>query len=145
MTTYEHLLIEQHGRVAVVTLNRPEKLNALNQRLREETVACFNAMELDDSVSVIVVTGAGRGFCAGADLTSGDAGRPSDAPDASQTLRLDEYEWIGHRAEATYRMTKPMIEKMLSVLRQITSARITPTSDSGKEAMIASGCRKLLN
>ena len=109
MTTYEHLLIEQHGRVAVVTLNRPEKLNALNQRLREETVACFNAMELDDSVSVIVVTGAGRGFCAGADLTSGDAGRPSDAPTASQTVRLDEYEWIGHRAEATYRMTKPTI------------------------------------
>ncbi len=108
--TYEHLLLERRGHVMIVTLNRPEKLNALNQRLREEIVACFGELEADDSVRVIVVTGAGRGFCAGADLTDG-ARRPSDgAPEtAPQLERLEEYEWIGKRALATYRLTKPTI------------------------------------
>lgn len=107
---YEHLLLERRGHVATVTLNRPEKLNALNQRLREEIVQCFGELEADDSVRAVVVTGAGRGFCAGADLTA-DERRPSDgATDTEPQLRrLDEYEWIGHRAEATYRVTKPMI------------------------------------
>ncbi len=108
--TYEHLLIEQRGHVTIVTLNRPEKLNALNQRLREEIVECFRALEADDHVRAVVVTGAGRGFCAGADLTAGER-RPSDGAveTAPQLQRLDEYEWIGHRGQATYRMTKPMI------------------------------------
>jgi len=107
---YEHLLLERHGHVMVMTLNRPEKLNALNQRLREEIVQCFGELEADDSVRTVVVTGAGRGFCAGADLTAGDR-RSSDGPEEaeSQLRRLDEYEWIGHRAHATYRMTKPLI------------------------------------
>lgn len=108
--TYEHLLLERHGYVTVVILNRPEKLNALNQRLREEIVQCFGELEADDAVRTVVVTGAGRGFCAGADLTSGER-RPSEGASATepQLRRLDEYEWIGHRALATYRMTKPMI------------------------------------
>ncbi|MEI7925336.1 MAG: enoyl-CoA hydratase-related protein [Chloroflexota bacterium] len=107
---FEHLLLERHGHVTVVTLNRPEKLNALNQRLREEIVQCFGELEQDDSVRAVVVTGAGRGFCAGADLTAGER-RPSEGATETepQTRRLDEYEWIGHRAHATYRMTKPTI------------------------------------
>ena len=107
---FEHLLLERRGHVTVVTLNRPEKLNALNQRLREEIAQCLHELEADDSVRAVVVTGAGRGFCAGADLTSGER-RPSEGAEetAPQLQRLDEYEWIGHRAVATYRMTKPMI------------------------------------
>lgn len=105
---YEHLLLEQRGHVTIVTLNRPEKLNALNQRLREEIVAVCGELEADDDVRVVIFTGAGRGFCAGADLTSGDR-RPAEGEVIPQLERLDEYQWIGKRAMATYRMTKPTI------------------------------------
>lgn len=62
------LLIERHGPVAVLTLNRPEKLNALNNQLITALTAALDEMELDRSVRVIVVTGADRAFSAGADI-----------------------------------------------------------------------------
>jgi enoyl-CoA hydratase/carnithine racemase len=60
---------EKHGRVAVVTLNRPERLNAVNFPLRSELMAALAKFNADHSVGAIVVTGAGRGFCAGEDLS----------------------------------------------------------------------------
>jgi enoyl-CoA hydratase len=62
------LLIERHGPVAVLTLNRPEKLNALNNQLISALTTALVEMELDRSVRVIVVTGAARAFSAGADI-----------------------------------------------------------------------------
>jgi enoyl-CoA hydratase len=62
------LLIEHRGPVAVLTLNRPEKLNALNNQLISALTAALDEMELDRSVRAIVVTGAGRAFSAGADI-----------------------------------------------------------------------------
>jgi len=64
---YELLLLEKRDKVAVVTLNRPEKRNALSTALRNEIDACLGELEADDSVSVVVVTGAGPVFCAGFD------------------------------------------------------------------------------
>lgn len=55
--------------IATITLNRPEKLNALTRALCEELIAALRAASTDSSVRAIVVTGAGRAFCAGADLT----------------------------------------------------------------------------
>ncbi len=55
--------------IATITLNRPEKLNALTTALCDELIAALRAASVDSSVRVIVVTGAGRAFCAGADLT----------------------------------------------------------------------------
>lgn len=57
--------------VATITLNRPEKLNAYNVKMREELIALFDETDADDNVRVVIVTGAGRAFCAGADLSSG--------------------------------------------------------------------------
>lgn len=57
--------------VATITLNRPEKLNAYNAKMREELIALFDETDADDNVRVVIVTGAGRAFCAGADLSSG--------------------------------------------------------------------------
>ena len=63
---------EQRDRVAIVTLNDPERRNALNAQMVEEIVATFDRLEADDSVGAVVVTGAAPAFCAGADL--GDLG-----------------------------------------------------------------------
>lgn len=57
--------------IATVTMNRPERLNAMNPAMREQLVAVFDQTDIDDSVRVVVVTGAGRGFCAGADVSEG--------------------------------------------------------------------------
>jgi enoyl-CoA hydratase len=60
--------VEQHERVAVVTLDDPERRNALNRAMVEEIVAAFDRLEADDGVGAVVVTGEPPAFCAGADL-----------------------------------------------------------------------------
>jgi enoyl-CoA hydratase/carnithine racemase len=68
MPTYQTLLYEPRGRVALITLNRPEKLNAWTLQMEGEFIDAVNAVAADPSLHVLVVTGAGRGFCAGADI-----------------------------------------------------------------------------
>jgi enoyl-CoA hydratase/carnithine racemase len=65
--TYEFLLREKREKVALVTLNRPDKRNALSIALRNEIDQCLAEIGEDDSVSVVVITGAGSSFCAGFD------------------------------------------------------------------------------
>ena len=69
------LLTDIADGVATFTLNRPEALNALNAQLRRELLAAFKAIARDEAVRSVVITGAGRGFCAGADLRGGSAER----------------------------------------------------------------------
>ena len=66
---YQFLLVETEGPVAVVTLNRPDKRNALSIDLRYEIDACLAALEQDDAISVVIITGKGPAFCAGFDLS----------------------------------------------------------------------------
>ena len=101
---YEHLTLERLGHVALATLNRPDKLNALNRELREETRAVCAEVEEDDGLRALVVTGSGRGFCSGADLTGG---RPPAEGVPPQTQRLDEYGWVGRQALSFYQLTRP--------------------------------------
>jgi enoyl-CoA hydratase len=66
---YQNLIVEKRGKVGVVTVNRPDKLNALNVQTRLELLAAFNALGTDDEVRVVVITGAGdKAFIAGADI-----------------------------------------------------------------------------
>lgn len=69
---YEQIVYEVEQDVAIVTLNRPEKLNAMTALMGAELSDAMAEADQDDSVRAVVVTGAGRGFCAGADLGSGD-------------------------------------------------------------------------
>lgn len=67
--SYETLLLEGRGRVAIITINRPEKRNALNIKMREEGAALLDELRNDDSVGVVIFTGAGdKAFIAGADI-----------------------------------------------------------------------------
>jgi enoyl-CoA hydratase/carnithine racemase len=65
---FEQILVEQRGRVAVLTLNRPEKLNAWTPTMMAELTSALRAAADDTATGAIVVTGAGRAFCAGADI-----------------------------------------------------------------------------
>lgn len=71
------LRVEKHDGVATVTLNRPEALNALSAQLRSEIADAFEALQADRDVSVAILTGAGRAFCAGIDLKELGGGDPS--------------------------------------------------------------------
>ncbi len=68
---YETITYEVAEHILTITLNRPDKLNAFNATMQRELIAAFDAADEDDDVRAIIVTGAGRGFCAGADLSSG--------------------------------------------------------------------------
>src|SRR5687767_6154796 len=66
----ETILLEREGRVAILTINRPDKLNALSQQVRDEALALLAELGHDDGVGVIVITGAGdKAFVAGADIS----------------------------------------------------------------------------
>ena len=64
----EPVLVDRQGRVATVTLNRPERLNAIDTPLVEGLLSTLDLLAADRSVGAVVVTGAGRGFCAGGDV-----------------------------------------------------------------------------
>jgi enoyl-CoA hydratase/carnithine racemase len=65
------IMYERAGGVATITLHRPDRLNAFTATMARELVAAFDAADADDAVRVVLLTGAGRGFCAGADLERG--------------------------------------------------------------------------
>ncbi len=82
---YETILVGVADGVATITLHRPESLNALNGAMRGELLAAVKAAARDDTVRAIVLTGAGRGFCSGADLRGGATER------AFRRVLTDEY------------------------------------------------------
>ena len=100
------LLLEKTEHVAVLTLNRPQKLNALNGDLRDAMLDAIADVKADDAVRAVIFTGAGRGFCSGADLTSGGGGQ-NTAP--TQNEHLDDLGWVGRQALSVYGLNKPVI------------------------------------
>jgi enoyl-CoA hydratase len=85
----ETLLVEREGRVAILTLNRPEKLNALNDQVRTDMLEVLGQIEGDDSVGVVVITGAGeKSFIAGADIGEFAGRTPFDQRHAMRSPRI---------------------------------------------------------
>src|SRR5580693_10020266 len=69
--TFETILYDVADGIATITLNRPDKLNAFTGQMMVDMIKAFDLTDADDAVRVVIVTGAGRGFCAGADLSAG--------------------------------------------------------------------------
>ena len=107
---YETITLERRGHVAVLTLNRPDRLNAISMSLRAEVEQAVAAVKADDQARALVLTGSGRGFCAGADLlgTTPVATGRVDEP-ASQDGRLDEMGWVGRWAMMWRGFDKPVV------------------------------------
>lgn len=106
---YEQILYETRGKVGLLTLNRPAKLNAWTPRMAEELAHAIEAANDDANVAAIVMTGAGRGFCAGADMEAtfktridgGDPGANTADGDGGMPAGLD---WV-----QLCRKAKPLI------------------------------------
>ena len=88
----ETLLYSVEDGIATITLNRPDKMNAFTAKMRDELVSLFDETDADDAVRAVIITGAGRAFCAGADLSSGgktfDYASRSDA--AREAMRVGD-------------------------------------------------------
>jgi enoyl-CoA hydratase/carnithine racemase len=99
MTSFEQILYDVADGVATVTLNRPDKLNAWTAQMEKEVQAAMARAEADGRVRVIVLTGAGRGFCAGADLQ--DLGKVAGAASPADLERILKDRFVGpQRADA---------------------------------------------
>ena len=104
--SYADLTLDRAGAIATVTLNRPDRLNALSAGLRDEILRVCAELRNDDGVRAVVWTGAGRGFCSGADLSGP---RPANEAPPPRQAQLDEFGWVGAQAKAVYGLDKPCI------------------------------------
>lgn len=112
----ETIACEKKNGVAHITLNRPKRLNAFNGRMHEELYAALEDAENDDSVRAVVLRGEGRGFSAGADLSSFDEEIEEEMPDLGKYLR------------ATYSRA---ITKMTKMQKPIVGAAHGPVYGAG--------------
>ena len=104
---YNTIILEKKGRIATITLNRPDRLNAVNEKMEEELLDACDDVANDDEVRVIVITGAGRGFCAGEDVKI----RPGEAHRTKRpTVRIAQADNRDHRLVLGLRsIPKPVI------------------------------------
>lgn len=101
---YSEILTDLQNKVLTVTLNRPDRLNAYTGVMRDELIQLFESADRDDGIRVVVVTGAGRAFCAGADLAGG--GGTFD----HANVNLADYRDGGGRVSLSiFRCRKPVI------------------------------------
>ena len=130
---YEFIRYELTDRVATITLNRPDKLNAINGAMVREMIAGFEAADGDDAVRAVIVTGAGRAFCAGADLSRGAesfvapgsdlAAGPAGSVDySSEAIR----EVGGKLALVLYNLRKPVIAAINGAAAGLGATLILP-------------------
>ena len=119
---YDTILYEVRDNILTITLNRPEKLNAFTTQMMIELLDALDRADADDEVRAIIVTGAGRGFCAGADLSAGsrafDFAAREDRPEKQGAIRADgSVDWShdavrdggGRVALRIFRCLKPII------------------------------------
>lgn len=103
------------GAIATITLHRPERLNAFTVGMQRELMAAFDEVDADDAVRAVIVTGEGRGFCAGADLGAGGDTFNTEAQPEGGGAMTGGADPMSHRDEGglltlrIFRCTKPVI------------------------------------
>jgi len=107
---FETILFDKREHVAILTLNQPDRLNAISLKLREEVQTVVADAHRDDAIRALVITGIGRGFCSGADLSAVASGIRGTLPaPTTQFERLDEHGWVGRWAKMFHHFDKPVI------------------------------------
>lgn len=116
MPDFQHITYEVADRIATVTLRRPDQLNAFTPRMCGELLEVFDVIDADDDVRAVIVTGSGRAFCAGADLSSGGAtfdadvqGHAAGSPEAKAADRAVPRDGGGLVTLRIFDCTKPVI------------------------------------
>jgi len=108
--TYREITYEVDGAVATITLHRPDRLNAFTGRMMGELISAFDRIDADDAVRAVIVTGAGRGFCAGADLGSGGSTFDADVQSGgSAPPEMEQRDGGGLVTLRIFECTKPVI------------------------------------
>ncbi len=108
---YEHVTLERENVIALITLNRPERLNSLGTKMLDELTAALEEVATDDQIRVVILTGAGRGFCGGADLAE-LGGAPAElggAPAEQRNLRTKPLSRYGNLMLHLRSLEKPII------------------------------------
>lgn len=105
--SYETITITREGKVATLTLNRPAALNAITRQMVRELIAAYREIELDDEIRVLVITGAGRAYCAGFDMKEIML---NPAKTLEQRKRLTDNERLMLRG--LWELTKPVIARV---------------------------------
>jgi enoyl-CoA hydratase/carnithine racemase len=106
--SYEEIIYDVKDKVATITLDRPDRLNAFTTRMARELIDAFNAADDDDGVRVVIVTGSGRGFCAGAELSGGGGTFDNRVRGGAQDIDAHR-DGGGVVALRIYDMNKPVI------------------------------------
>src|SRR5690349_1095852 len=108
MSGYETIQYDVNDGIATITLNRPDALNAFTGQMMQEMIDACDQIDADDDVRCVVVTGAGRGFCAGADLSSGGSTFDAAGRGGSSTP-ADHRDGGGLLTLRIFKLTKPII------------------------------------
>jgi enoyl-CoA hydratase/carnithine racemase len=103
---YRDLRIDRDGAIAVLRLTKPAKLNAVSEQNVNEIAAAFDKLNRDDSIRAVIMTGEGRGFCAGADISAGFEVPKTGDPGTGEGIQSDPG---GMVALQIFRMQKPVI------------------------------------
>ncbi len=98
------ILVASQSGICTITLNRPDRLNAIDLELADALPRAVGEAARDDDVRVVVITGAGRGFCSGLDIAS-----PPRLPESTRGERLDPIAWVGRWVTALVSCEKPVI------------------------------------
>ncbi|MES9968517.1 MAG: enoyl-CoA hydratase-related protein [Candidatus Thiodiazotropha sp.] len=107
---FETVVLNIENQIATITLNRPEHLNAGNRQMIDDLLTAFDLCDEDDEVKAIVVTGEGRAFCAGADISGGSSGfLDSEASESANTSSLPPRDIGGLITLRIYDLKKPII------------------------------------
>lgn len=121
LPTFETLLLDVQDGIATITLNRPEKLNSFTAQMRDDLVAAFDETDRNDDVRVVIITGAGRAFCAGADLSSG--GKTFDYASRGDSAR-DKYKIAGIYRDGGGIATLRIFKSLKPVIGAINGAAV---------------------